>query len=159
MCRRKLNPRLETGDESCHAFLSMGLASINIDNDQEKVKDDLKERVEIFRKSLTDTLINKRDNETYFHCYLCVDYDPCKELRDAAADAGIPESLFSVKSNVTTYVGYVISRFGYSSKSEFHYKLPNDDWLVTTLSGSDMDKIINHVANGNELGLKIDKKN
>lgn len=55
------------------------------------------------------------------------------------------------------YDDHLSVRNGYGSKTFYHYPLPNNRWLVTTLHGDpDMKRIIDIVESGSDLGLTIE---
>ncbi len=124
---------------------------------QDEKPDGMDVRVEIFRKSLTETLIKKRESKEYFEYFLDVDYTPCKELCDAANIAEIPHSQFSVKSSVVMYENFVQISFGRGAKHINLYPLPNGKWLHTTLMGSDVDMnmIIDYISEGKPINFII----
>ena len=97
-----------------------------------------------------------RDSDEYFPKWLDVDYGPCKELANAADKAGIPKSQFSCKSTVSMHDNHVSTSFGYGAENINHYPLSDGSWLLTTLSGSDMDKVKQSALDGNPLGLTIE---
>lgn len=81
--------------------------------------------------------------------YLNVDYGPCVTLRIAAERAGL-EMEFPWKSGMhlnETGVGFHV---GYGAEDLEHYQLPDGRWLVTTLRGSDISKVLQLVAAGAE---------
>lgn len=151
-CRKLHNPVFDNGDNTEHGFMSQAMASMVIQADKGKV-DNLESSIEIFRHELTAELKRLRDADEYFPRWLDVDYGPCKELQKAGDAAGIPNSLFSCKSSVSMMDDYVRVSFGYGAEGLNHYRLPNGGWLITTLYGSDMDKVIMSVENGNPLNL------
>ena len=154
-CRSLFNPAFNNGDNSEAGAMGHMLATMNMQNAKAGV-DDLRSRVEIFRKTLIANLIKKRDGGDYFNCWLDTDYHPCADLAEAAAIAGIPNSLFSCKSSVMMREGCVNSSFGYGIEGQNHYPLPDGKWLITTLSGGDIDKVINQVIEGNLMGLVVE---
>lgn len=159
-CKKLLRPQFDNGDTSENGFFGMVLATINIETAKSKIKD-MPNRVEIFRKSLTDNLLRIRDtpnDKEYFPRFLDVDYGPCRSLVDASAAADIPHSQFSCKSSVHMADDKVTASFGYGAPRINYYPLPDGKWLLTTLLGDseDMNKIITSVMAGNPLGLKIE---
>ena len=159
-CRKLFTPKFDNGDNSDSGFIGSCLATINIHN-AKSCTDDLPGKVEVFRVSLTKALIKSRDDELEgsgcFNSWLDVDYHPCETLRNAAKEAGIPESLFSCKSTVDIRHNCVTESFGYGAETFFHYQLLDGRWLITSLSGSDIDKIKEQVMNGSDLGLTIEE--
>ena len=157
-CRKLLKPVFDNGDDSFTGFMSKTLATLNIEDAKNEVAN-LQSSIEKFRKVLTGNLIKLRDSDEYFHPFLDVDYGPCKTLTDAANEAGIPCELFSVKSNVYISEDHVRVSFGYGGESLNHYPIDGDKWLITTLEGSDLSKIIDQIVLGNEMGLTIESSN
>lgn len=154
-CRKLFAPKFDNGDDSEAGFIGGMLATINL----HKTKDaetNLSDKVEVFRTSLTKALIELRGSEEYFYPWLNVDYYPCELLSNAAKEAEIPERLFSCKSSVKISDDYVTESFGYGAETFFHYQLSDGKWLITSLSGSDIDKIKNQIMNGNDLGLTVE---
>lgn len=154
-CRKLKAPIFDNGDVSSNGFMGTALATMNIESAKESVSDmDLS--IDVFRKSLTHTLIAARNSDSYFSCYLSTDYHPCEQLSNAADEAKIPHNLFSCKSSVYMYKDRVGASFGYGADTINHYPIATDKWLLTTLSGSDIHKIISEVNNGNEMGFEIE---
>lgn len=154
--RKLYTPVFDNGDDSLQGALTAGLASMNIDADKEGINN-MPKRIEVFKKVLFDNLVNaQNDDNQYLDRFLSVDYGPCKSLADAADTAGIPYSQFSVKSTVYINAGYVSTSFGYGAEDVNHYPIPDGRWLMTTLRGSDMDKVIKHVINDNSMGFDIE---
>jgi hypothetical protein len=73
--------------------------------------------------------------------YLSVDYDPDLILRDAAEKAGL-KTKFPWKTSMRLTDSYVTVSCGYGADYIFYYPLSDDRWFVTTLYGSDIDKVI-----------------
>jgi hypothetical protein len=73
--------------------------------------------------------------------YLSVDYDPDLILRDAAEKAGL-KTKFPWKTSMRLTDSYVTVSYGYGAEYVFFYPLSDNRWFVTTLYGSDMDKVI-----------------
>ena len=149
------NPKFDNGDNSQAGGLGHMLATMNMQNAKENVPS-LVDQVEKFKKVLVSNLIAQRDSGEYFRGWLDTDYHPCKELAGAANEAGIPHNLFSCKSTVMINEDCVGASFGYGSERINHYPLPNGKWLLTTLTGSDITKIIDQVMNGNLMGLRVE---
>lgn len=157
-CKKLNDPIFDNGDTSDTGDMSFLLATINIINDKSKV-DNMNERIEIFRDTLTRELKRLRDNPSeWFPTWLDVDYGPCKILSDSAKKAGIPESQFSCKSSVAFRENYVSASFGYGAPYINYYPMPSGRWLVTSLTGinSEMDKIIQSADNDNQLGFTVE---
>ena len=151
-CRALATPTFDNGMELTALKLSaLHLASAN--NALESIPD-LKERIEVFRAEMTNKLVNS-ENERYCR-WLDVDYSPCRPLAEAADVAGISHSLFSIKSSVSINDNSITSSFGYGHERVYHYPLENGQWLITSLQGSDISKIIELVQGGNDLGLEVE---
>jgi len=155
-CRKLHNPVFDNGDNSEQGFFGMALATMVIHGDKDKMPDAIAQ-IEKFRESLAATLKHNRDNDEYFPRWLDVDYGPCKLLGDAADEAGIPCSQFSCKSVVSMSDDHVSTSFGYGAESIHHYLLSDGSWLITSLSGSEIDKIKKSVLNGNPMDLSVEK--
>ena len=156
--RKLYNPSFDNGDNSESGGMTFLLATMNILTDKAEIKD-MESRVKVFCDTLTKTLKDKRDRREYLP-YLSVDYGPCRELAEAADVAGIPHSQFSCKSSVYMHDGYVGMSFGYGARTSYYYPLPDGRWLVTDILGTergDIEKIISHVAKGNEMGFVVEK--
>lgn len=153
---RKLhNPAFDNGDNSAAGGMTHMLATMNIQSAKGDVGDIVKS-VEMFKKELVKSLIAARESGEYFPTWLDTDYHPCKELAEAAGKAGIPGSLFSCKSSVSMYEDSVGTSFGYGAGTVYHYPLPGGKWLITSLRGEDISKIIDLVVSGNDLGLEVE---
>lgn len=157
-CRNLHNPFFDNGDDTEHGAMGTALATLNIESDKAKI-DNMGDRIEVFRKSLTNEIIRRQeDMDEHLPCWIDTDYHPCQMLADAANEADIPTSQFSAKSTVQMNDGYVSTSFGYGAAYENHYPLPDGSWLITTLAGSDIDKVISSAIDGNPLGLTIEPK-
>jgi len=157
-CKALRHPKFDNGDTSQHGFLGMALATTLIESDKSKTTD-MPNRIEVFRKAITDELIRLRDTPEdgeYFQRWLDVDYHPCRVLSNAADLSGIPHSQFSCKSSVMIDSDAVVASFGYGARREYYYPLPDGKWLVAALCGEDIDKVIASAMNGNPLGLKVE---
>ena len=157
-CRKLLEPVFDNGDDSFNGFISKSLATFNIETAINEVAN-LQSNINKFKKVLTANLIKLRDSNEYIHPFLDVDYGPCKILTDAANEAGIPYELFSIKSSVYMGEDHVRVSFGYGGEFVNHYPIDGDKWLITTLTGSDLSKIIDQIVLGNEMGLTIESSN
>lgn len=152
-CRSLHNPKFDNGDKSFNGFMGQSLAQMNIDADKSKI-DGMEQRIESFRTELAAAIKSELKERSYV--WLDVDYSPCKILADAAEKAGIPHSLFSVKSGVTLNPGHAAASFGYGAEHQNHYPLADGGWLITTLSGSDIAKVIEQVEAGNSMGFTVE---
>jgi len=84
-----------------------------------------------------------------------VDYGPDKILSDAAEDAGL-DMQFPWKTQMWISHGTVSVSAGYGAPQVFHHPMADGRWLVTTLYGSDIDKVIALVERGVDTGLAIE---
>lgn len=169
-CRELRAPRFDNGDRSFIGAVGMGLAQNLARTEIEKV-DDWVAAVERFSVELSTRLKFLRDNDErprpqeeydaekrgttgyvsanyYFDGHLDVDYHPSRRLAEAAEKAGVPTSAFSIKSSVYVGENFVETRFGYGADLVNHYPLPDGRWLLTTLRGSDMRKVVEYVMGG-----------
>jgi len=155
-CRQLRAPFFDNGDKGRNGLLAAGLHGMLLESQMKKINN-IEERIENFRKFLIFEIKQKSDSEDYFYPYLDVDYHPCRLLADAAGNAGIPDSLFSVKSGVAIRETFVTSTFGYAGRRDNHYRLANNDWLITDITGDDISKIIAEIESGNTMGFIIEK--
>ena len=79
------------------------------------------------------------------HNSVGVDYHPDTVLSAAANAAGISTNLFPWKTNMSINVDYVAFGVGYCAPWDYHYPLKNGRWLITRLSGEDINKVIDYV--------------
>jgi hypothetical protein len=100
-------------------------------------------------------LVEDPENGWYGKTYLRVDYDPDRTLAAAANTAGL-EMTFPWKTTMHIDEDKVSFSIGYGAPDQHHYPLPDGRWLVTTLRGDEMPKIIERVAAGVDLGLTIE---
>ncbi len=152
-CKKLLQPHFDNGDDSNDGLGGL-LANANIENDLAK-EIHLTSKIEVFRVTLT-TLLKQELEERQYISSLYVDYGPSGNLGKAAEVAEIPPSLFGCKSDVDINVDCCTSRFGYGQQSINHFPLSDDKWLLTTLRGGDMDKVIKSVERGNPLNLVVE---
>lgn len=93
--------------------------------------------------------------------HLGVDYHPNQILAHFAKLAGIPESAFGCKNDVSIdYRGeHVMSSFGYGTPYTYHYPLEGDMWLVTTaMLQDDADgRAIKHAVQRCVLPLTVER--
>ena len=157
-CRALGAPKFDNGDDSENGVMGMGLAAMLANTTR---KADHLEAIERFRSILSRNLKEVRDKEgqripgdedrTYWlNTHLSTDYHPCGELSDAADEAGIDASQFSIKSSVFFARDYVSTSFGYAAPSTYHYPLEGGGWLITQcrLEGDDKEKIIAAALDG-----------
>jgi len=143
------NPKYDNGAEDqankMAQLLAMGLNKNNTD-----------EKLKAFGDELFKKIMNK-DEPNYSRTSLCVDYGPDKTLDDCAKAAELKME-FPWKTNMYIYKDSVSVRAGYGAESENHYPLGDGRWLVTTLSGSDIDQVIEYVKGEKPLVLNIEEK-
>jgi hypothetical protein len=116
------------------------------------------EQLQAFSKNLKSYLMNKikidfeHNNvfvaeDGYYHSYLTVDYHPDLILYKAAEEAGIGEHLFPWKTRMEIHNSCLSLSYGYGTEYVYYYPC-NDKWLVTTLCGSDISKVIEYMKGG-----------
>jgi hypothetical protein len=169
-CRALRQPKHDNGDNSATGAMVNVLHTSNMHHDLSKV-DDLDAAIERFRTILIEKLKFLRENDRkpsgktdkygpvsyYFRHGLGCDYNPDITLAEAAAEAGVPESAFSWKSDVYMYPDYVRAAFGYAAKDTNHYPLGDGGWLICELSGQAMPLIIEAVKAGRLPELTVEK--
>ena len=140
------DPKYDNGDKSFSGFMASSMA--------DKIsKNNNKEILEKFGKELKKILCDK-NIEDYKKTYLNVDYHPCEVLSDAANKAGL-KMKFPWKTNISYEDDYVRTSIGYQSETTYHYPIENNKWLITTLCGSEIDKVIEYV-NGGKPKFKVE---
>lgn len=93
----------------------------------------------------------------YYQPYVSVDYGPDMILDEAAKAAGLEKVQFPWKTSMHLGNNYFTARHGYGGEMKYHYPLSGDRWLITSLSGDDIQKIIDHIeASGDSLGLIVE---
>ena len=155
-CVKLTNPTFDNGDNTPTGAFGSHLAEINIDMEL-KSEPQLAEKIEVFRKDLTVRVKADIKAGGRQYRYLDTDYAPNDLLSDSARIAGISGAFFSVKSSVSINPDSVCSSFGYQGERLYHYPLKDDRWLVTSLYGEDISKIIAQIEAGQDLGLTIEK--
>lgn len=166
-CRALKHPFHDNGDDSEHGIFGGVLANINAGTAR---KPDHEEAIEKFREVLTTRLKFRRDHEgeidpdgdgSTHPCFLphslTTDYSPCATLAQAAKEARIDNSQFSIKSSVCLFDDHTACHFGYRAEYTNHYPLPKNRWLLTscTLTGVDKEIIIAAALEG-KLALRIE---
>jgi hypothetical protein len=114
-------------------------------------KNNTPEVLEKFREALRDNLLNpfttrymERGQEKSYSrliSYIAVDYDPDPVLRDAAEKSGLKME-FPWKTSMHLTEHCVSLSYGYGAEHLYHYPLSDGRWFVTTLYGSDIEKVI-----------------
>jgi len=87
----------------------------------------------------------------------CVDYNPDECLGAAADAAGIDHICFPIKTEIWLEDNCVGVSNGYAGEYMYHYPLSNDAWLITSLRGNDVSKIVAAINAGIDLGLTIER--
>tara|TARA_R110002096_G_scaffold66682_2_gene162194 strand:- start:22071 stop:22490 length:420 start_codon:yes stop_codon:yes gene_type:complete len=100
------------------------------------------DKLEKFGELLVDAIMTpSEDSPDYYpNTTLGSDYGPDRVLSDAAEAAGL-KCQFPWKTTMWVYGDSVSVSYGYGTEAERHYLLENGNWLITTLCGSDIDKI------------------
>jgi hypothetical protein len=68
-------------------------------------------------------------------------------LAQSAEEAGIDLALFPWKTSMWIYEQYLSVAYGYGSESVYYYPF-DGKWLVTTLTGSDISKVLEYAKGG-----------
>jgi hypothetical protein len=102
-----------------------------------------------FGESLKIRLMNEMKQRGYPCAYLRVDYDPDTVLKGAAEDAGL-KTQFPWKTSMHIDEKYVSVACGYQAPCIYHYPMPNDRWLMTSLHGTpeDIQKLVQLAEEG-----------
>jgi hypothetical protein len=135
-------PKYDNGDKSAMGGLGMALA-FQLASKHTPTE----EQIAAFGEALF-TALSTPDEYGVYPYGLHVDYHPDRVLGDAADAAGINPSRFSIKTGMWINHGFVSISEGYGAESVNHYPLEDGRWLVTTLSGSDIDKVKEYVLGG-----------
>jgi hypothetical protein len=136
------SPKFDSGDNGPTGGMASMLASMIPTNTTEELLDAFGE--ELAKKILAPSEHNR---DYYPNTGLHVDYGPDKNLSDAAEAAGLKVQ-FPWKTNMWIGEDYISVRYGYSAEVVYHYPLNDGKWLVTYLSGSEIEKIKKFVADG-----------
>ncbi len=142
------NPAFDNGANDPQNIMAQGLASMLVQPVTEEQLD-----------KFEDALVNRIMSKDEWGCYrtrLCVDYHPCQELAESAEEAGISPNNFPWKTNMTVYGDTVCYSPGYGAEWIYDYALPDGRWLVTSLSGSDIEKIKDHIVSGTPLHFQVE---
>lgn len=172
-CRKLRAPaEKNNGDSSSNGGMAFALAIINADADRKKIND-IDGRVDDFKSILSKKMKFARDHageptgrtlsygpEHYREISgLDSDYSPDIELSAAANEANVPLSAFPWKSHMNIYSDHVYAAFGYAVEGRCHYPLANGRWLITSLRGGDITKIIEAVEAGQLTSLQVEAAN
>jgi hypothetical protein len=120
------------------------------------------EQLDKFGEKLTELLTNAQPRGREPHVsmrhvtYLSIDYHPDETLSQAAEFAGISHARFPIKTSMRVAQDYVAFSMGYGADGSNHYPLNNGAWLITDLYGKDVERIIEAVNAGVQLGLMVE---
>jgi len=143
-------PKFDNGDSSLHGFMAVSLVESIPTNTTPDLLDAFGE--ELVKRILTPS---DHDPEYFEGSNLSVDYNPCPALSESAFAVGL-ECGFPWKTTMWVYADSISLRHGYGAKTVFHYALGNGKWLVTTLSGSEIELIKKHVTDGSPLEFRVE---
>lgn len=136
LCRK---PKFDNGDLSLTGMMCQTLAErLPHEPDGQKLI--------AFRDGLEQFLLEE-DDKGYRHASLDVDYGPSLYIANIADRIGLKVQ-FPWKTNVWAYRDHVTVRAGYTAETIYHYALDGGKWLVTSLSGSEVEKIKKFVLTG-----------
>lgn len=82
-----------------------------------------------------------------YELYLSTDYHPDIVLSQVAEESSISKELFPWKTNMNIDQNYLSLRYGYGAETLYYYPV-DGKWLITTLHGSDIEKVIQYVKGG-----------
>lgn len=108
------------------------------------------ETLEKFGEALRHILLNDglvTEKKEYIPIYLSVDYHPDGTLQDAAKAVGLKME-FPWKTTMHLLENHLSVSMGYAAPYVSHYPLKNGRWLVASLEGRDIDKIIALIESG-----------
>lgn len=86
-------------------------------------------------------------DEGHYETSLNVDYDPDWILAQSANEAGISTEIFPWKTNMYIRPNSFGLSYGYGAENLNYYPTAKG-WLITTLSGSYIDKMIEYIEGG-----------
>ena len=143
------NPKFDNGDPSPSGFFAGAMAKTIPNNATDEI-------LQVFGENLKTALMNPEPEykQEFFHSSLGVDYGPDKVLHDAANKAGLKME-FPWKTSMSLWTEHVSVSAGYGAERVYHYPLADGRWLMTTLCGSDISKIIAY-CEGKELSFEIE---
>jgi hypothetical protein len=133
-----------TTEVMCASLATMG----NKNNKDENV-------LQKFGEELKKILMTKNENFDSYPRRLDVDYHPCNELQRAAINSGLKVN-FPIKTNMSIGEDSLSFTMGYAAPYVKHYPMPNGKWLLTDLSGEDVQHVIKHITDGTPLVLTIE---
>lgn len=143
-------PTFDNGDKSEAGLFTSMLASLSPSNATDEI-------LNVFGEKLTEKILTKSDKypEYYPNTTLGSDYGPDLTLDQCANESGL-KCQFPFKTVVWVMSDCVQVRNGYGAEAVFHYALDNGKWLVTTLCGSEIEKIKKYVTDGTPLEFKVE---
>ena len=141
---------MDNGEQDLKRKMFMDVMSMKIQENNPISK----ETIEAFTEDLEQEIL-KEDDGYHPMGSIHIDYGPFKELADLADKHGIHYSHFPIKTTMFIDQDHISVSKGYGSPYTYHYLLENGKWLITTLSGKDIDKIKDHIVNGTELSWTI----
>ncbi len=135
------------------ALMHMVASNLNKNNQEEEV-------LAKFGQELKKLLMNKQvsvhnPNYVRYIKILDVDYHECETLSQAAKAADL-KMMFPTKTTMHIYDDCVEMKMGYAAPYDRHYPLPDGRWLITSLTGKDIQHVIHHFATGEPLKLEIE---
>ena len=138
--RMLANPKFDNGDKGFTGIMAAGLAAMIPANTTADLLD-------AFEVKLREAILTP-DERGYFEAgRLSVDYGP-DHILDATAKAVGLKVEFPWKTSMSIHRDYLTVRGGYSAETLNHYRLPNGKWLVTSLYGSEIEKIKKFAMDG-----------
>lgn len=144
------NPDYDNGDSSTVGFMSQVLVhQLPKNNDEETLsKFGIELRKILLAPFERESIYNSRKEKyTVMVRDLNVDYGPCEYLRIAADVSGLKME-FPWKTRMWLSEDYLSISCGYGAESEYHYPLNDGSWLVASLYGSDIKKVIALIEDG-----------
>ena len=112
------------------------------------------EGMDKFEQALFDSLQTPRkynnddpDSEVYYENRVSCDYGPCQVITDAMKATGI-EFTNPIKTNIWIEGNCISVSAGYGAREVYHYPISDGRWLITTLRGEDISKVIEYVEGG-----------
>lgn len=149
--RRMLaSPKFDNGDHSPGGGIAKIMAHMIPTNADEG-------RLQAFGDELVRVILAPSDaHPDYFpNNRQFVDYGPDGILQDCAAKVGL-KCEFPWKTQVAAYSDHVAVTAGYAADTVYHYLLPNGKWLVTKLTGADIEKVKKFVVSGEPINFLVE---
>jgi len=141
------DPKYDNGDSSLRGAVASSMAKSLPSNASA-------EKIDEFGEALKSILMDEQTPE-HERRFLDVDYHPCTALANAAKAVGLKLE-FPWKTTIRCQVDYLICSAGYGGEWLYHYPISDGRWLVTTLSGSEITKVVEYV-NGGRPDFRIDE--